>query len=544
MTTNTTQVRFSAWPLLFAIFLATLFATLGYVRYAPPPLPQASEPQAEFLERVLKTLEMLVGDDIPHPSGTPQNAVVRQRIIQFVEGLGQHVELQETSGVAWQTKQTVPLVNLLVLIPGTDPIATIALTSHYDSTAAGPGAADDGAAVAISLELLREYQQHPPKNNLLFLITDGEELGLLGAEKFVNEHPLAKTIDLVINLEARGTSGPSCMFETGEASRWTIEQYRESALRPTTSSLFFEVYKLLPNNTDFTHYRKLPIQGWNFAFVGNVLDYHTPQDNFANVDRRSIYHHAVHASALMAKFANAKELKIESGRSVYFDYLSLGVLAWPEEFTVYLACVPTIMILASFMIAWRAHRLTLIRISLALVWLLGLIISLGVGLWLTFETMKFQDIFSPPWPKYPVPILLAFWVIALGISIAFARIGFRLVHEAYNLLALIGVALTWLTATYVPGASYLFLLPTIGWGTAAWFSGRWPAYMAVMSWLAVVALWFPLEPLFYDALGFRAREILLGRLLLLNVTLSPVCLVSWVANGEAPDEARKLAKET
>lgn len=528
MTTTKARVSFSAWPLLIASSITVMFATLGFIRYAPPPLPTPeSAEQTVLMRRVLETLEMLVGDGIPHPSGTEQNAVVRQRIIRFVEGLGRNVELQESSGVTWQTKQTVPVVNLMVFMPGTDPIATIALTSHYDSTTAGPGAADDGAAVAISLELLRHYDQHPPQNNLLFLITDGEELGLLGADKFVSEHPLAKTIDLIINLEARGTSGPSCMFETGDASLWTIKQYREIAQRPTTSSLFFEVYKLLPNNTDFTHYRKLPIQGWNFAFVGRVLHYHTPHDNFANVDRRSIYHHAEHASALMAKFANSAELKIEPGRAVYFDYLGWIVIYWPEELTLYLACIPTLLVLSSLAFAWRSGRLTLSRLILAKLWLFVLAACIGLGLWATFETMKFQDIFSPPWPKYPVPILLAFWAITVGISIAFARVGFRLVHEVLYCLAVIGVALTWLTTTYLPGASYLFLLPTIGWGIALWCFGRTPALAALMAWLAVVALWFPLEPLFYDALGFRAREILLARLLLLNVALSPVCLVSW-----------------
>ncbi len=532
------SVRFSILPILVATVVAAIFAGAGYVRYAPPPLVESLDGDSTYsMDKIVATLELLVGDGIPHPAGSPQNVVVRQRIITFAESLGCVVELQETSGITWRTKETVPLVNVLIFVPGTEPKATIALTSHYDSTAAGPGAADDAAAVAISLELLRHYQTDPPRNNLLFLITDGEELGLLGAEKFVKEHPLAKTLDLVINLEARGTRGPSCMFETGDASRWTIENYAAVANRPTTSSLFLEIYRLLPNNTDFTHYRKLKIQGWNFAFIGRVLNYHTPNDNVQTVDRRSIQHHAEHAAGLMARFANAAELNIESGRVVYFDYLGVWIFMWDEQLAVPLAIVPTLFLLLGWTVCWRGGTLKPRRLVWASIWSLSLPLALVLGLWATFETMRFQDIFSPPWPKYPVPILLAFWITTMGISIALARVGCTLATEIFFCLAGCGLVLTWLTAFYVPGASYLFLLPTMGWGIAScWI--RFDQRSAVLvAWLAVVALWFPLEPLFYDALGFRNREFLLGRLLLLNMAAAPICLVSWRLVTKADSEA-------
>lgn len=529
-------VRFSILPIFMATVVAAIFAGAGYVRYAPPPLMDSSGVDSDYsLDKIVSTLELLVGDGIPHPAGSPHNAVVRQRIIEFAESLGCAVELQETSGVTWRTKETVPLVNVLIFVPGTDPKATIALTSHYDSTAAGPGAADDAAAVAISLELLRHYQANPPRNNLLFLITDGEELGLLGAEKFVNEHPLAKTLDLVINLEARGTSGPSCLFETGDASRWTIENYAAVAERPTTSSLFFEVYRLLPNNTDFTHYRTLKIQGWNFAFIGRVLNYHTPNDNVQTVDRRSIQHHADHAAGLMARFANAAELNIKPGRVVYFDYLGVWLFWWDEQLAVPLAMIPSLFVLLGLTVCWRGGALKLGRMAWASIWSMSLMCALVLVLWATYETMRFQDVFSPPWPKYPVPILLAFWIMSLGTSLAMSRLGHALATEVFFCLAGCGLVLTWLTAFYVPGASYLFLLPSVGWGIASsWI--RFDRRSAVLvAWLAVVALWFPLEPLFYDALGFRNREILLARLLLLNLAVAPVCLASWcpVTNADS-----------
>lgn len=51
-----------------------------------------------------------------------------------------------------------------------------------------------------------------PKNDIVILISDAEELGLLGAGAFVEHHPWAKDIGLVLNFEARGSGGPSYML--------------------------------------------------------------------------------------------------------------------------------------------------------------------------------------------------------------------------------------------------------------------------------------------------------------------------------------------
>ena len=237
---------------MIAIGVAVACTVLGYFRYSPPaPLP-ASVPDDTFsAARAEPILKMLVGDGIPHPSGSEQIAIVRQRIIDFFAEFDIEVEQHVTSGQYWRTGEVYPLVNLIAFIPGSDPHATIALASHYDSVFAGPGAADDGVGVAVSLEIAKYFSANRPRNNLVFLITDGEELGMLGASKFVNDHALADEIDVIINLEARGTKGPSLMFETGPASYWTIQQFASRSRRPFSSSLFFEIYKLKQQTEHF-----------------------------------------------------------------------------------------------------------------------------------------------------------------------------------------------------------------------------------------------------------------------------------------------------
>ena len=100
-----------------------------------------------------------------------------------------------------------------------------------------------------------------PPHPIILLVTDGEEAGLLGALLFVREHPLAKHVSAAVNMDSRGVSGASLMFETGTANISLMHLYAAAARRPVTNSLFYVVYKALPNDTDFTVFKAAPYQG-------------------------------------------------------------------------------------------------------------------------------------------------------------------------------------------------------------------------------------------------------------------------------------------
>src|SRR5690606_1661674 len=90
----------------------------------------------------------------------------------------------------------------------------LVLTAHYDSVEASPGFGDDGIGVAVWLEVAHHLKQNPPDRPVLFLLTDGEEAALLGAQAFVDsKEKYGVEVGRIINLEARGVSGPAAMFE-------------------------------------------------------------------------------------------------------------------------------------------------------------------------------------------------------------------------------------------------------------------------------------------------------------------------------------------
>ncbi|MDW3502806.1 M28 family metallopeptidase, partial [Escherichia coli] len=91
--------------------------------------------------------------------------------------------------------------NVIGVLPGTDRSKpAVLIMSHYDSVANSPGAADDAAGVAAALEVARALQAGPkPARDVIFLFTDGEEQGLLGADAFFARDPLRQKVGVVIN---------------------------------------------------------------------------------------------------------------------------------------------------------------------------------------------------------------------------------------------------------------------------------------------------------------------------------------------------------
>src|SRR5207244_3833401 len=116
--------------------------------------------------------------------------------------------------------------NIVTRLAGTANSKAVMLAAHYDSVPSGPGASDDGSGTVTLLETARALRSGAPlKNDVIFLITDGEELGLLGAKAFVDTYPGLKGIGVVLNFEARGACGPTSMFETSARNGWLVEQF-------------------------------------------------------------------------------------------------------------------------------------------------------------------------------------------------------------------------------------------------------------------------------------------------------------------------------
>ena len=454
--------------------VALLLAATSIAYRSAAPLGPDAPPGVFSASRAKAILQELVGDNVPHPIGSTANAHLREAIVERLTGLGYTSELQSgfvctDDGVCGSP---VNIIARLGAVPENQD--AVLLAAHYDSVPAGPGASDDGAAVASALEIARILAARPrPPHPIVLLITDGEEAGLLGARLFVQRHPLARQVRAAVNLEARGTSGSSLMFETGTANSWLMHLYDSAITRPITNSLYYVIYKLLQNDTDFTVFKTAGYQGFNFAFIGHVGRYHTPLDNAANADARSIQQQGDDALTVLSALANSPTLRPPIAESVFFDGFARTLIVWPSASTPWAALLALALLLAETAILFRKRAVT----GREIIWgAAGTLAALALGtalcaglLALGLASGKVPPLAGASWIAHPAPMHVASAAIALftaaGVSAWLARrAGFWGFWAAAALCeALLSVA----CALVMPGASFVFLLTAVAAGLGA-----------------------------------------------------------------------------
>lgn len=493
--TNQTPPRVWGGWLLVVVVSGLLLGWYGHWCFqAPQPVSAAA---SDFkVENAWDHLEVIAGSGESHPPGTAEHQRVRDYLIETLQSLGYRVSVQVTEPrMAWEQRQ--PLENIIALRSADSSGENtssgagqgdwkawdsrrpkLLFVSHYDSHPNGPGAGDAGAAVAALLEVARiEAELVAGDRDIVFLLTDGEEAGLLGAQDWVAECPWLDSIDLVFNFEARGTSGTAYLFETSKGDLNLIRDFAGLAPRPSGNSLAREVYRYMPNGTDFTIFitnrgagdkelsAKMPsgnLPGLNFAFVGSVENYHTPEDRPENLDRSSLLHHGQTAEALL-KFYRSGIVESTTKDAVYFDVAGRWMIWWPENWNwiwlginilLFVTCVSCCSIGSVRDIVFGGVASLILAITMMLL------------IWIVVIAFEQKHWFQPFWGRW-VPVvgyggaLLAFWCMAIiGWSISGCLI--ECITKDKSLWVAVWafwLVLTFVSVTLVPGASFLFLIP-------------------------------------------------------------------------------------
>jgi len=513
--------RAAGWGLGAALVLLVLAIALAVLHSGVPTPKPVTAPAAEFSAgRAHEVLRDLLGDGAPHPLGTPANDRVRERILAHLRGLGLSPEVQEA--VACSGASCGRVRNVLARLPGREPGKSVLLMAHYDSVGAGPGASDDMSGVAAILEVARILKAGPPpRHGVLLLLNEGEEAGLLGAEAFVNHSPAMAEVGAVVNLEARGTSGPSLMFETSGPNAWMVSRYAAGAPSPVTSSLFVTIYQFMPNNTDLTVFKRRGVPGMNFAFIDHPALYHTAEDDLDDLSLASLQHHGDNALAAVRGLAEADLASPPRGQAVFFDLLHLVVVRWPAGLSPVLGLLALALTLAAAFVA-RRRGVPVWGGSFFLGFTAALASLILVGLLAFVLRMLIAPGFPGPWVARPHAATGAFWLLALGGALGLAGLMGRraslpgLWTGVWVFWSLFGLVL----GILLPGASYLFLAPALVAGVCGLLLGGSPGGRTAAAVLPVFfagLIWFPTLRSLYLGLGLFG---LLVTALLLSLVFS------------------------
>jgi hypothetical protein len=325
----------AALPVL-ALLVAAM-AMKAWLTTVPELAP--SRPGGFDQARAVARLARVLGDQRPHPVDSAGDDAVRSRLVAELQTMGLSPRVTDQwacNGDPRSRSLSCARVRNVVATIGPAGGRRLLLASHYDSTATGPGAADDGIGIASMLEVASILKDRKPSRPVDFLFDEGEEAALLGAKAFLERDPLAGGVDSAINLEARGVTGPAIMFETSRPNGSAIRHFARSAVRPVANSMTADIYRLIPNSTDVSVFARRPWKILNFAIIGNETRYHSPGDTIAALDRRSLQHMGDQALAAAEELA-AAPAEDRGGERLYADVLGRALVSFPLSLGVAVA---------------------------------------------------------------------------------------------------------------------------------------------------------------------------------------------------------------
>ncbi len=452
------------------IFLLVLFMVFISIRATFPPAIQKdlAVDSAFSVKRAAIHVDSISA--LPHSTGSARHEFVRNYIINACTQLGFKVELQSATSVRTRRNavQAANIQNILAGKAGPRNGKTIVLMAHYDTEPNTGGAGDDGAGVAAMLETARAlHHSSPLKNDLLLLFTDGEEVGLLGAKAFVESHPFLKDIAIVINFEGRGNAGPSNMFEVNPRNGWAVTGYATGAAYPFANSLGYEIYKNLPNATDYTLFKDAGITGLNNAFIDGFSNYHSMNDKPGNLDLRSLQHHGENMISLARHFGQLDITDTKAPDRTYFNTLGYHFIHYPASWNIILVVLANLCFVGYILLGFRKRIFKVSSLALS-----SFIFPLGLAIVYFFSSFLLKIIikFYPLYKHFDENNSYnSHWYFGAMAALAVSVVSMlywllsRKVQPAtlYGSILFLLVILMNLMQYAVPSASYLLFIPLL-----------------------------------------------------------------------------------
>lgn len=483
-----------AVPLLILV-LGVVAATLAL--RPPSPRPTAAAPDMFSAARAMADVRAIAAK--PHPMGSPEQGAVQAYLLSRMAQL--HLEPQ----VRPFASAKGPGRNLLGVLPGRDRAApALVLMAHADSVREGPGAADDAGGVAAVLETVRALGVQPRQRDVMVLITDGEELGLLGAHAFFTADPARAHAGVVINLEARGDRGRAVMFETHPDAAPLITALTDADALSGASSLMPDLYRRLPNGTDLTEAIKSGKQGLNFAIFSGFDAYHTPLDTPARLDQGSLQDLGDKALRAAAVLADAPALPGRAPDQAYADVLGGPVLQYPALAGWALLLLASGAVSAYALGLARAGRLDTWRVAAGAAAFLALLVAIAAVLYgLGRLRIELAGHHLAPLLRHGGAALEGAGLVSGGLAMIWAAVAGRwlrpesLTLGALKIVALAAIALQ----VFAPLDAFIFAWPFAMIGVALVLAAPerlWAGWVALLAAEAQVLDW---GRLYFDLVG-------------------------------------------
>lgn len=448
------------------VAVAGLTVAASLAQRLPAPQPASAPPSQFSAERAWAHLERITGDE-PTPVGSAAGDDIRDYLVAQLSALGLETEVQRGTGIFTSGGVSAGRVeNVIATLPGRDSTGRLLVAAHYDTTFGSPGATDDKASVAAILEVARALTHGEPlRNDVVFLLSDGEEPGMLGASAFAGQHRYGPAGDVLLNWEGPGNAGSSELFQTSTGAAGVIEGFAKFAPYPVGTSMVPSLFHLLPNHTDLTVLEEAGWEGATWGFADGRAYYHSAEDTVDAFNRASLQQHGANLLALARGFGELDLATVHSSTDVTFFSVFGVVVRYPGALVWPLAGLAVALVVGLGLLARRRRLVTLPRLLAgAAAGMVPIVLAVAgaVGLWALlvwlrpgYAAMLTGDPYRPELYRWALGALAVTVVLAWYLPLR-RRIGAgALAAGALLWPALVGVG----CAALVPGMSYVGALP-------------------------------------------------------------------------------------
>lgn len=283
--------------------LATL---LGLAACAPAGLTSRNGSSELDAVKLLSHARVLAADSmLGRRTATPGSERARRYLLaEFrrigLEPLGQSYEHPFTFRLPRDSTTTLTGTNLLAKVTGIRyPDRYIVVSAHYDHVGVRApvngdsiynGADDNASGTATLLALTEHFRRYPPAATIIFAAFDAEEMGLRGAQAFVDAPPVPKeAIILNVNLDMVSRSEKGELYVAGTSHYPFLRPYLESVAGRSPIQLLQGHDKPTPTQGDDWTFQSdhgaFHRAGIPFVYFGveDHPDYHKPSDEFERI---------------------------------------------------------------------------------------------------------------------------------------------------------------------------------------------------------------------------------------------------------------------
>lgn len=197
--------------------------------------------------------------------------------------------------------------NLIGLVRGSDPAVrdqAVVLGAHFDHVGIGKpvagdsiynGADDDASGVAVVMAAARALAKQPGRRSVIFLLTSGEEFGVLGTQRYL-ERPIFALNRTVADLQVEMVGRPDSL--AGGSGKLWLTGYERSSMGESFAKAGIPV--VADPRPDFRFFERSDnivfalegIPAHTLSSFSLHPDYHQPSDEVDRID----FHHLQQAA--------------------------------------------------------------------------------------------------------------------------------------------------------------------------------------------------------------------------------------------------------